>query len=69
MPGPGDQIIDIDPAYTVLVRGRATHSPSLAVAAVGNGRILILADTSSPGSLHHFGDIVYRRMIEWLLER
>jgi hypothetical protein len=66
MPGPSDRMVEIDPAYEILVRGRSTNSPSLAVATIGNGRILILADTSNPKALRPFGDEVFRRMIEWL---
>jgi hypothetical protein len=66
MPGPADQLVDVDPAYTVLVRGRYTNSPSLAVATYERGRILILADTSSLSATIPFGNDVFRRIIEWL---
>ena len=68
MPGPADRMVDIDPAYEILVRGRVTNSPSLVAATVGPGRILVLADTSSPNAIRPFGNSVFRRMIEWLLE-
>ncbi len=67
LPGPADQMTEIDPAYTVLIRGRSSRFPSLMVAEFGSGRLLILADTSSLKSLRPFGNAVYRRMIEWLL--
>jgi murein DD-endopeptidase MepM/ murein hydrolase activator NlpD/cell division septation protein DedD len=62
MPGPADQIISIDPAYAILVRGQATNSPSLVVAPYGQGRILI--QTDHPANINN--DETYHRMIYWV---
>ncbi len=69
MPGPADQIKQIDAAYEVLVRGLATNSPSIATARYGQGRIVILTDNSSRDAEHPFSDIVIRRIIDWTQER
>ena len=66
MPGPADQITEIDPSYEVLVRGQTTNSPSLAVAEYGQGRVVVQADNPSTSSFTPFSDEVYCRMIDWV---
>ena len=62
MPGPSDQITELDPAYEILVQGRSTASPSVVVAIYGQGRLLVQTAHPSEG----FSDEVYHRMIEWV---
>ena len=44
MPYPADQIVSLDDRYAVLARGASSGSPSLAAAAWGDGRIVLIAD-------------------------
>jgi hypothetical protein len=46
MPFPADQVVVADAAYTILVRGGKTQSPSLLVAEYGAGRIVIFMDSA-----------------------
>ncbi|MEW6444251.1 MAG: hypothetical protein AB1640_25175 [bacterium] len=65
MPFPADRVSLADESYDVLVRGRATNTPSLLVAEYGSGRVLV--QTSCPaGGMYEMSDEVYRRMLSWV---
>lgn len=69
LPFPADQITVIAPEYEVLARGAISHSPSLAVATYGRGRILVQTAHPSRTAIRPFSDTVYVRMVEWVSKR
>ena len=69
MPFPADRILKIDPRYTILAKQKSNGSPALAVATVGEGRILVHTSNEHPEVIIPLSDRILRRMLLWVSGR
>ncbi len=65
LPFPADQMIEIDPNYYVLTRGRISRSPALVVAKYGAGKVVVLGYSISISGIFTVSNDFSRALVNW----